>query len=50
MDSLKEVKSGFCLDQIIKSFGFDQFLDESSVYRKRDGNMVIFLVKDRVLK
>ena len=31
-------------DQAIKSYGFDQCIDESCVYKKRSGNVVVFLV------
>lgn len=33
-----------CFDQVIKSYGFDQCQDESCVYKKCDGNVVVFLV------
>ena len=31
-------------DQAIKSFGFDQCPDESCVYKKRNGNVVVFVL------
>ena len=31
-------------DQVIKSYGFDQCIDESCVYKKRSENVVVFLV------
>jgi hypothetical protein len=31
-------------DQVIKSFGFDQCLDKSCVYKKRNGNVVVFVL------
>ena len=31
-------------DQSVKSFGFVQSLDEPCVYKKSNGNMVVFLV------
>lgn len=33
-----------CFDQSIKTFGFDQCHDESCVYKKWNGNKVVFLV------
>ena len=33
-----------CFDQAIKSYGFDQCPDESCVYKKCDGSVVVFLV------
>jgi len=33
-----------CFDQVITSYGFDQCPDESCVYKKCNGNVVVFLV------
>ena len=33
-----------CFDNAVKSFGFEQCLDESCVYKKWNGDKVVFLV------
>ena len=36
--------SNIKFDQAIKSFGFDQNIDEPCVYKRRNGNAIAFLV------
>ena len=47
--SIYKLKQAFrswitCFDQVIKSYNFDQCIDESCVYKKRSRNVVVFLV------
>ena len=44
MDLRKHLDLGILFDQAIKSYGFDQCPNESYVYKKCDGSVVVFLV------